>query len=110
MILEYADHWSAADDSTMSDPRVVRQATLFNWYVRNAQLYYKLGIISDAETRMQMEYLFRDEHQRLWWDSGRNFYLSSGWRRDRRFVALIEDEYRKALLRHADREASQNHD
>jgi Family of unknown function (DUF6082) len=80
------------------DPDDFRTEIYLNWLTMHFQTMFLAGLMSAASLRMQMRTLFQVETTRTWWAWAHEYYeAAASTNRYRRFVSLVNDEYRAAV-------------
>lgn len=82
------------------DERAERQFTYVNMIVSYWQNRYELGTFTDEHLRFAAREIFEAQPGRMFWASNRDDRTATyQTRRERRFHAIIDDEYRDAIAR-----------
>jgi len=85
-------------DPSLYAPDALRQGAYLNLIVSYWQRDYQFDGITEYNLRCNLTVLFRGEAARLWWaDVGDSRRVSPGNRRDKRFVRIVDEEFRKAI-------------
>jgi hypothetical protein len=97
----YADEWvDPSDPPLLTDPVSFRRAALLNWQTNHLQLTYVTRKLSDEGLRDNFDRLFVSQFRRDWWALARRGFLAdSTSRRDAKFIAIADEQHRKAMRR-----------
>jgi len=78
----------------------MKQITFSNMWIHYAQVGFVMGVLSEEDIRVDLlQPAFEGEPMRKWWASARKSLDGRAVqdRRERRFIQLVDDEYRKAI-------------
>ena len=103
--MEFPNAWvDPADTPMFADPESYRRAVMLNWQVNHLQLAFVTGQLSELGVRDNFDRLFVSKFRRDWWSVARRGYVADAKSKaDRKFIALVDEEYQRAM----DRELAQ---
>lgn len=98
MAMDYPELWIDPTDSHFTNPEDFRRATMINWQMVHLEHSYVITGLPDTSLRLSLAKLFASRFRREWWSLVREgWHANRKTRQERRFVALVDEEFRLAV-------------